>query len=153
MSGNDKKQSKKKEKEEKINNKWSADMKKKLILFIILMVVFQSDYLFAHDDKVIHPKITEKAAENPDIYLNSYFKNNLDFKDGLETILPSNGEKLILDWLTDGSTAEDSPMCRASNHFHDPMNKKSWSTSGMSDEPLWADAVCKEMNFTIEMRK
>ena len=85
--------------------------------------------------------------------LDSYLKDNLKGTDTSLTMLSEDKEDTIVGWLKGGSTAEDSPMCRASNHFHDPMNKKSWSTSGMSDEPLWTERLCKEMNFTIEMRE
>ncbi|MBI3354673.1 MAG: hypothetical protein HY034_07290, partial [Nitrospirae bacterium] len=48
--------------------------------------------------------------------------------------------KQIIQWLSDGSELEDSPMCRASNHFHNPL--KDWSSSYMSDEPWWLDLYC-----------
>ena len=112
-------------------------MKKIIIISFICLFVF-NNLLFAHDDKNIHPSITQKAAQNStfDVYL----KNNLNFTDGINTKLPTNGKKVLLDWLKDGSFAEDSPMCRASNHFLDPI--KSWDTAAMSDSPWWINVYC-----------
>lgn len=126
-------------------------MKRKIIISLLILLTFNISSVYAHDDEKVHPEITKIAIESSS--LDDYLKNNLNLTGGVKTKLPSNGKKFIIDWLKEGSTVEDTPMCRAGNHFHYPMNRKSWRTSGMSDEPLWADAVCKEMIFTIEMRK
>ena len=111
-------------------------MKKSIILFVLFLIIFHGNFLFAHDDVVIHPKITENAIKT-NIIVEDYLKNNLNFKEGFETILSSNGGKTIMTWLKNGSMAEDSPMCRASNHFHDPT--KPWTSAAMSDSPWWLD--------------
>ena len=60
--------------------------------------------------------------------LNSYFEDNLLLKNGIETLI--NG-KTIYEWLQYGAEMEDDPMCRASNHFHNPY--LDWTVSGLSD--------------------
>lgn len=57
--------------------------------------------------------------------------------------------KKIIKWIMEGSTDEDSPMCRATNHFHNPLPMSfndpqlpPWSQSGMSDQPLWMNIWC-----------
>lgn len=50
-----------------------------------------------------------------------------------------SGNKII-NLLRQGSTEEDSPICRASNHFHDPL--KLWGFSAMTD--VWsAGTLCR----------
>lgn len=84
----------------------------------------------AYDDEKTHPDITEKAARTS--ILNNYLSSNLGFTEGLEKSFKYNNENLtILKWLRKGSTAEDSPMCQASNHFHNPL--KPWDQSYMTD--------------------
>ncbi len=117
-------------------------MKKWLFLLGFILVQFYCSYLFAHEDRLIHPEITKMAAENPEF--DAYLKNNLNFKNGVETQTPSNNGNTILYWLREGSKREDSPMCRASNHFHDPMNTKLWNTAGMSDSPWWINIYCHD---------
>lgn len=111
----------------------------KIILLIISIGICCAPYVSAYDDQETHPKITKKASENPN--LNNYLINNLGFKKGLDEFLNyGNKSKTILKWLEKGSTDEDSPNCRASNHFHDPL--KSWNQSYMTDQPLWLDYEC-----------
>ena len=115
-------------------------MKSKIIVGMLVSLTFIISNVYAHDDEKIHPEITKIAVEKST--LDGYLKNNLNLINGVETKLPSDGKKPILTWLKEGSTAEDSPMCRASNHFHDPL--KSWSTSGMSDSPWWINIYCHD---------
>jgi len=98
------------------------------ILFLLIICVAKNTD--AYDDEVTHPKITEQAINYSQI--EQYIKNNLGFTGGLKTKFPSNSEKNIIYWLRKGSTAEDSPMCRASNHFHNPLLP--WDQSYMSDD-------------------
>jgi len=110
-------------------------MKRWIFILGFILVQFYCSYLFAHEEKLIHPEITKKAADNPEF--DTYLKNNLNFKNGVEAQLPSNNGNTILYWLRDGSKQEDSPMCRASNHFHNPL--KAWDSAAMSDSPWWLD--------------
>lgn len=104
-------------------------MKSKIMIGLLVYLTFIISNVYAHDDLIIHPEITKIAVESST--LDDYLKKNLNLINGVETKLPSDGGKFIMNWLTDGSTAEDHPMCRASNHFHDPL--KSWDVSARSD--------------------
>lgn len=93
-------------------------------------------YTSAYDDKITHPTITKVAAsERP--YLNDYLINNLGISDGLEAVI---NDKMIIEWFMDGSTNEDDPLCRASNHFHDPTVEL-WQNAGRSDQNLLISGV------------
>jgi hypothetical protein len=112
-------------------------MKKRAFLIACLYIVLQPYALFGYDDQITHPAITRKAASSDVSSLNEYLKASLGFSNGLDAHLPSNStdpNRTILKLLTQGSTDEDSPACRASNHFHDPL--KSWDVSYMTDAPM-----------------
>lgn len=51
---------------------------------------------------------------------------------GIETVFMA---KRAQQWLRDGGQLEDEPACRASNHFHNPLNFFTWTNSNMSDMP------------------
>src|SRR3989338_1248533 len=114
------------------------------ILFLLIICVAKNTD--AYDDEVTHPKITEQAINYSQI--EQYIKNNLGFTGGLKTKFPSNSEKNIIYWLRKGSTAEDSPMCRASNHFHNPLLP--WDQSYMSDEPWWIATYCGATGYSTK---
>jgi len=111
---------------------------KMMLMSIIMFLTVNAGNLYAHDDTRIHPEITKQAVEIST--LDVYLKKKLNLINGVETKLLSDIEKSIVTWLRDGSTAEDSPICRASNHFHDPL--KTWDAAAMSDSPWWLDVVC-----------
>ena len=114
----------------------------KKLLIAYILVLLQPRFAVGYDDQIAHPEITGKAVSDVS-NLNAYLKTSLGFSKGLDTHLPSDStdpNKTILKLLTAGSTAEDSPSCRASNHFHDPL--KAWGESGMSDEPWWLNRKC-----------
>jgi hypothetical protein len=113
-------------------------MERKMILSLTLLFLVSWGNVLAYDDKDTHPRITERAAR--DAEFENYLVENLGLRRGLETRLPENSEKSVLYWLRKGATDEDSPMCRSSNHFHDPL--KTWSESGMTDDPWWLDLKC-----------
>jgi hypothetical protein len=105
-------------------------MERKFVFSVILLLIFLCNNLPAYENIVTHPAITTSAAKTPK--LGSYLINNLGLTDGVQSKIPSNGETTVLDWLRKGSTDEDIPMCRATNHFHNPI--KSWDQSYMSDD-------------------
>lgn len=96
---------------------------------------------YAYDDIVTHPKIVEEAIKASG--LDEYLKNKLSCSEGIKKNLKQQGYDQtqaevnnglqISSWLSKGSTIEDAPLCRASNHFHDPL--KSWSESYVTDYP------------------
>ncbi len=93
----------------------------------------------AHDDEITHPKITEEAIRTSD--LGGYLTTNLGFLEGAKKILGFNGEwRTIEEWLKKGSKLEDDPICRASNHFHNPLDP--WNLSYMTDEPWYVNLWC-----------
>ena len=102
-------------------------------LFIFVLLSYEG-YVAAYDDKITHPAITEQTMTPQfDQYLRSY----LGFYSGKQYELQSGNRVLsVREWLREGSTDEDSPACRASNHFHDPL--KVWTESGMSDDTMGA---------------
>lgn len=113
-------------------------MRKVTMISLIMLLTFNSSILFAHDAYVVHPSITESAVLKSSLHL--HLQRNLNVKDGLNAVIPPSGNQSILEWLSRGSSDEDSPMCRAANHFHDPL--KPWASSAMNDSPWWVNAVC-----------
>ncbi len=104
-------------------------MNKIRFIFIVLIIFKCSLFSYAYDDRITHPEITKNAVKSSKV--GNYLKQNLgnQFSSGTETIV--NGIA-VLDWLTKGSTDEDTPNCRASNHFHNPLLP--WDQSYMSDD-------------------
>jgi hypothetical protein len=50
--------------------------------------------------------------------------------------------KNILVMLQDGAQLEDDPKCRASNHFHNPLNSIPWTNAFMVDDPFYVSGWC-----------
>ena len=116
----------------------------KILLMACFLIVFNLSITFGFDDQKTHPKITEKVVSDISS-LNAYLKMSLGFAKGIDSRFPSDSQdpnRSIIELLKQGSTDEDSPMCRASNHFHNPLNNIPWNESYMSDEPLWLDTWC-----------
>jgi hypothetical protein len=113
---------------------------KKLTISVILLILicFPLNAL-SYDDQETHPKLTEKAVKKSN--LNSYLISNLSITEGIDkSFTGGNKNYSILKWLMEGAKLEDSPNCRASNHFHDPT--KTWSLSYMTDQSSWLDYEC-----------
>lgn len=108
---------------------------RKITLPILTLVLLSGSFVQGYDEKLTHPKLTEKAIETSK--MDAYLKANFSFSNGITTNL--NGIRII-DWLTKGSTDEDTVVCRRANHFHNPLLP--WEQSGMSDDPLWAESGC-----------
>jgi hypothetical protein len=100
---------------------------------ILCLFLSYSGYVCAYDETYTHQNITLQAAGDPKTgKVSICLKQNLGFEGGLETKLPSNGDRTVLDWLQRGSFDEDQPICRRSNHFHNPL--ETWSQSYMNDD-------------------
>jgi hypothetical protein len=82
---------------------------------------------YGYDDQETHPAITLRAIELSNLkqYLTQNY--NAQFIEGFESFVSG---KRIRVWLTKGSTDEDAPICRATNHFHNPL--KSWDRAGIT---------------------
>jgi len=128
---------------------------KLLILFIFIILFYCFSLVEAYDDRITHPEISRKAVINSS--LNSYLKSNLGLKDGINAKVPSNGEADILALLRKGSTDEDDPKCRASNHFHNPTLP--WGLSYMTDDTdtvigtIFVRNYCNNRGWDFEHRK
>ena len=117
------------------------------ILFAFGISICFASYAVAYDDIITHPDITERAARESN--LKNYLVNNLGIVEGLDKSLEYNGKSLkIFEWLRKGSTEEDSPICRASNHFHNPL--KSWDQSGVSDQPSLISEWCSLTGYSTK---
>jgi hypothetical protein len=106
-------------------------VKKRCLLIIGILSVIFGTKVFAWDNVKTHPRLTERATEASK--LDDYLKRVLDIPSIKETVLQHNNEsKKILAWLTYGSDQEDDPMCRAANHFHNPL-MQNWVAAGGTD--------------------
>jgi hypothetical protein len=81
--------------------------------------------------------LSGNALLNSNTQKKNYFEENLLFKDGLSTIVRG---KPILQWIEYGAEMEDQPMCRASNHFHNPYLP--WTESGLTDTVTTVNGYC-----------
>ncbi len=107
-------------------------------------------YSSAYDDEITHREITEKAVVESQI--DTFLKNTIGISNGYKEKV--NGKKII-QWFSDGGELEDDPMCRASNHFHDPL--KLWNQSFMSDDTTIMGSgirqYCNELGWNYVNRK
>lgn len=110
---------------------------RKLFLLLVIIVFSTSVNSLAFDHEKTHRRLTEKAIESSKFKDAAYLENNLNLPNGVETSLQGI---TIQEWLRRGSSFEDEPECRASNHFHNPL--KPWSDSGMSDQPWFVNWWC-----------
>lgn len=102
-------------------------------MFLVAIIMqLLANISLGYDDANTHPQITTQATAYSK--LNSVVKNNLGFTDGVNKILKNintNEAYPISKWLWRGSKLEDHPMCRASNHFHNPLLE--WDQSQLND--------------------
>ena len=100
---------------------------KKMAVIFILFFLLPVNSIYAYDDERTHRQLTQKAIDSPS--LTSYLRDQIGFRDGTSSII---GNKTIGWWLREGAYLEDSPPCRASNHFHNPL--KPWDQGFMDDD-------------------
>jgi len=96
-------------------------MRRTALLSMIAFLMFCQG-VSAWNDKLTHPDLTNVAIEESGI--DDYLNNYLNLSQGLDTELVNESVK---EWLKKGSFCEDAPVCRASNHFHNPH--KDWTES------------------------
>jgi hypothetical protein len=112
-------------------------------IFILILILCIYCDVYAFDNKRTHPDITDIAAKNSNIENNLI--QYLGFNGGLNTKFAFDNEKNILDWLKYGSDLEDVPVCRAANHFHNPLLP--WNQSYSTD--VWPqDQICRAQGWT-----
>ena len=125
--------------------------KRYIFLLVIIILHLLSNSSFCYDDAIAHPRITIQAISYSK--LSDVLPNNLGITDGINKTLKNtitNETYPIYEWLWRGSKIEDTPLCRASNHFHDPL--KSWDVSYMTDVPL-ANTYCSSKGWTAALFK
>ncbi|MFQ5989698.1 MAG: hypothetical protein ACE5K9_07270, partial [Candidatus Methylomirabilales bacterium] len=80
-------------------------------------------------NETTHAIINEQAARQSRPNkpgLNQILKNELGFPQGIEE--PLRGRE-VFEWLREGGIREDSPICRTTRHFHDPLQP--WESAGL----------------------
>jgi hypothetical protein len=111
-----------------------------LVTFVLFPRAVSAFDLDAHEAislRSIKPGVT--GASTLDSFLRGVFNSQLfpdEFSDG---ILKSVNGKVVQDWIGFGSRAEDSPLQRVQEHFHDPT--KVWTQAGLPSlvgENLWS---------------
>ncbi|HBD10326.1 MAG TPA: hypothetical protein DCZ69_18920 [Syntrophobacteraceae bacterium] len=118
-------------------------MKILMLLALAIPIIYFSD-ANAFDDKRTHPQITQKAIDGVSVKIEKYLQTNLTLPQGLATIISDGPQSTmsIREWLLLGAKQEDDPMCRASNHFHNPRNDLSWADSGLADQNWFVNRRC-----------
>ncbi len=111
-------------------------------IYYFFCVPWNCEIANAFNDSLTHPKLSLRAIEKSETTLDLYFEDFLSLKDGIKTDV--NG-KNIYEWLQLGAKQEDAPMCRASNHFHNPY--LDWTDSGLTDTVPWLNFWCYDMGW------
>jgi len=78
-----------------------------------------------------HQEINEKISKglySVNLSLNSILEQQLGFDKGIDE---SFRGKRVFDWIRLGGAEEDSPLSRAFNHYHDPLEPE-WSMAGFN---------------------
>jgi hypothetical protein len=117
-------------------------MKNKYKLIVLMSIICNcalNSSINAFNDTVTHRQLTEAAINThykislvAFIGYSSGYKKTFQGKDriGRERNIS------VLEWFQEGSTDEDNPLCRATNHFHNPTHSGDWTQSKMSDSLL-----------------
>lgn len=116
----------------------------KNLIFIIIMCCLTSAVAYCFDDERTHPLLTGRAISNSS--LSNYVVNQIGFPEGIDKTLTTYWfptSLSILKWLQQASADEDSPVCRASTHFHDPL--KPWKDSYVTDSPAIIQSWCNDV--------
>jgi len=87
---------------------------------------------FAYDSDVAHPSLTKKAVmRHGNLWTFVEHVTGVPYSTAKDLLF---ADKRIVDWFRQGSSNEDAPACRASNHFYNPLEP--WDTAEMSDDIL-----------------
>lgn len=113
---------------------------KNLLVIILLFFCNYSIPVYSFDDQKTHRELTDAATVNSNLI--NYLITNIGFGEGLDKTFKGIDRKgyertySVSKWLQDGSEDEDNPLCRATNHFHNPIHDGDWTQSKMSDSIL-----------------
>ncbi len=122
----------------------------KVLLFFAMTTSLLVSKLYAFNDTVTHPKLTDTAIIASD--MDQFLREVIGFSKGIKDTLDMSDSYLsrrpILLWISKGSILEDDPSCRASNHFHNPL--KDWSESHMTDQPWYINWACRGGDYPWE---
>jgi hypothetical protein len=131
---------------------------KVLLIVTAIALSFVGGEACAYDDNITHNQLTEHAIRNSSV--DDYFRIHLGLPEGRETIyhlsIPTfkeNDARNSDGWrlrqiIQEGSRMEDTPNCRASNHFHNPL--KAWADAGLTDTHPVTDALCHNWNGALD---
>jgi len=109
-------------------------------LACLLFLALLSGRASGFDDSSTHRELTRQAILNSNISF--YLGAALGFPRGIDTFI---GNIPISESIIEGSRLEDQPMCRASNHFHNPL--RDWSESGLRDQPWFVNRYCSSGQY------
>lgn len=119
------------------------------VMCVVVVIISVPVASCGFDDLGTHPGITRRGVLASG--LDSVLKNELGIRDGVDAVLTpkARGGETVREWLRTGSTLEDEPACRASNHFHNPLLP--FPNSGVSDQPGFIRLRCSlsEFNQTV----
>ncbi|MHB1351676.1 MAG: hypothetical protein ACYCYR_17650 [Desulfobulbaceae bacterium] len=112
-----------------------------LCAIVFLSLILLPYVCLAYDDKVTHPHVTRSAINESRLndFLQKYF--NLEGYIGAFGIDSRLNEKSVLKLVQEGSGKEDSPACRAANHFHNPIAPGAWDEGKLTDPHLLISIV------------
>ena len=134
-----------------------------VFIFLMCCILLLIRNGLAFNERITHPHITQNAIAVSN--LPNYLTSNLGIQEGIDRIVRFTGnnqngmaistQKKVYEWLMSGSTDEDNPMCRASNHFHNPLLP--WSQSFMSDDTTVPATLirtfCNNTGWPYDQRK
>jgi len=102
----------------------------KVLLFVLL--ISRSPVLYAYELGT-HREIAQRAAQPSISSLDQVLKGELGFPDGITQTFPARiqpGIRSVAQLIGDGAEAEDDPVWRTINHFHNPLQP--WDQAGLS---------------------
>lgn len=133
-----------------MNTKLAPHRAHRRLLWVAILIWCVVPLAYGFDDQTTHPLITERAIDLST--LDATLRNTLSFSMGKNTVLaafpgaPPGPGQSIARWLQTGSTREDNPTCRASNHFHNPL--KEYTAAGLTDLPDAFRDYCAGQGFS-----
>ena len=124
--------------------------KKKIFITIFLYgLFFACNPLFAWDNELTHPKITQKVLDKKSDDIQAYLQTNLGLTNGVDE---SFDGKTLFNIITNGSDTEDN-FPRAKNHFYNPLDGSGlhdycnsgesnleWAQDNLNNEYSWPRA-------------